>query len=87
MRTFTSSAADDTGAADKNAGVAHDLKHVLEEHERDLILTALRASHGNKAKAARALGITERLMGICVKHLGIDWRSLRPRYAGTRPGG
>ena len=48
-----------------------------ESIERDLILTALRESHGNKAKAARALGITERLMGIRVKRLGIDWRGLR----------
>lgn len=53
------------------------LKSVLGELERDLILTALQESHGNKAKAARALGITERLMGIRVKRLGIDWRGLR----------
>jgi len=58
---------------------AHDLKSVLGEIERDLILTALRESHGNKAKAARALGITERLMGLRVKRLGIDWRGLRTR--------
>jgi transcriptional regulator with GAF, ATPase, and Fis domain len=30
------------------------LKSALGELERDLILTALRESHGNKAKAARA---------------------------------
>jgi Nif-specific regulatory protein len=53
------------------------LKSALGELERDLILTALRESHGNKAKAARALGITQRLMGIRVKRLGIDWRGLR----------
>jgi len=53
------------------------LKSVLGELERDLILAALRESRGNKAKAARALGITERLMGIRVKRLGIDWRGLR----------
>jgi Nif-specific regulatory protein len=39
----------------------------------------LQESHGNKAKAARALGITERFMGLRVKRLGIDWRGLRPR--------
>ena len=55
------------------------LKDVLEGIERDLILSALRESHGNKARAARSLGITERLMGIRVKRLGIDWRGLRTR--------
>ena len=67
----------------QDGGEAHDLKRVLGEIERDLILTALRESHGNKAKAARALGITERLMGIRVKRLGIDWRGLRTRRKRT----
>jgi Nif-specific regulatory protein len=53
------------------------LREILEGVERDILLNALRESHGNKAKAARTLGITERLMGIRVKSLGIDWRSLR----------
>jgi Nif-specific regulatory protein len=56
---------------------AHALKEVLAGIERDLILTALQQSRGNKAQAARALGITERLMGLRVKRLGIDWRALR----------
>jgi transcriptional regulator with GAF, ATPase, and Fis domain len=57
----------------------HNLKEILEQVERDLILNALRASHGNKAQAARELGITERLIGLRVRRLGIDWRSLRVR--------
>jgi transcriptional regulator with GAF, ATPase, and Fis domain len=57
---------------------SHALKDTLEGIERDLILAALQDSHGNKAKAARALGITERFMGLRVKRLGIDWRGLRP---------
>jgi transcriptional regulator with GAF, ATPase, and Fis domain len=64
--------------ADLQAG-PHGLIEVLAHVERDLILKALQDSHGNKAKAARALGITERLMGIRVKRLGIDWRGLRAR--------
>ena len=70
---------------DENPGVeqggdgAHSMKEVLEGIERDLILAALQASHGNKSKAARALGITERLMGLRVNRLGIDWRGFRPR--------
>jgi len=85
MTTVASTAPHDPRTAEQTAGGGHDLKGVLEEHERDLILAALRESHGNKAKAARALGITERLIGIRVKRLGIDWRSLRPRYSNPRP--
>jgi transcriptional regulator with GAF, ATPase, and Fis domain len=68
---------EDSRPAEQGGAGAPALKDVLEHVERDLILTALRESHGNKAKAARALGITERLMGIRVKRLGIDWRGLR----------
>jgi len=53
------------------------LRTVLDAVERDLIVDALKASRGNKAKAARALGITERLMGLRVKKHGIDPRRFR----------
>ncbi len=79
MATVESIESEGTRSAGQDSG-AHDLKSALGELERDLILTALQESHGNKAKAARALGITERLMGIRVKRLGIDWRGLRPRH-------
>ena len=45
--------------------------------EREMIVVALRASRGNKARAARALGISERLMGLRVKKHGIDSREFR----------
>jgi Nif-specific regulatory protein len=57
----------------------HGLRERLAGVEHDLILAALRESNGNKAKAARALGISQRLMGIRVQRLGIDWRGLRKR--------
>ena len=79
MATLDSTESSNTRASGKDHTETHDLKSVLGDIERDLILTALRESHGNKAKAARALGITERLMGIRVKRLGIDWRGLRNR--------
>jgi Nif-specific regulatory protein len=68
-----------TGAAPDAVGgtTAAGLKQTLEQIEHEIIVGALRASRGNKAEAARALGITERLMGIRVKKLGIDWRALR----------
>jgi transcriptional regulator with GAF, ATPase, and Fis domain len=69
----------DGGAISDPARERHGLKEILEGVESDLILNALRSSNGNKAQAARNLGITERLMGIRVKRLGIDWRSLRVR--------
>ena len=85
MTTAVSTAHDAARPAEQGGMEVHDLKGVLEEHERELILTALRETHGNKAKAARALGITERLMGIRVLKFGIDWRSMRPHFSGTRP--
>ena len=45
--------------------------------EREIIVVALRASRGNKARAARALGISERLMGLRVKKHGINPRDFR----------
>jgi transcriptional regulator with GAF, ATPase, and Fis domain len=79
MTTVESTDRDNTRTAEQVSAGAPALKEVLEGVERDLILTALRESRGNKAKAARALGITERLMGLRVKRLGIDWRGLRAR--------
>ena len=79
MATLESADRNDTRTSGQDLTETHNLKSVLGELERELILTALRESHGNKAKAARTLGITERLMGIRVKRLGIDWRGLRKR--------
>jgi Nif-specific regulatory protein len=51
----------------------------LDNMERELILDALKTSRGNKTKAAQALGITERLMGLRVKKHGIDRRQFRAK--------
>jgi transcriptional regulator with GAF, ATPase, and Fis domain len=83
MASTESTDPDDTRPAELGAARAPALKEVLEGIEHELILAALRASHGNKAKAARVLGITERLMGLRVKRLGIDWRRLRARGKGS----
>ena len=45
--------------------------------EKEMIVVALRASRGNKARAARALGISERLIGLRVKKHGINPREFR----------
>ncbi|MBM4040063.1 MAG: nif-specific transcriptional activator NifA [Planctomycetes bacterium] len=53
------------------------LEATLDAIERDMLVDALKAARGNRAKAARALGLTERLMGIRVKEHGIDARRFR----------
>ena len=49
-----------------------DLEAVLDGVEREMILEALKSARGNMAKAARNLGITERVMGLRIKKHGID---------------
>ena len=53
------------------------LEELLANYERELLLEGLKMARGNRAKAARALGITERLMGLRVKKYGIDSRRFR----------
>lgn len=48
------------------------LHETLNNLERELILDALKSARGNQTKAARILGITERLMGLRVKKYGIE---------------
>ena len=47
------------------------LDDTINNMERELIIDALRTTHGNMAKAARKLGITERIMGLRVSKHGI----------------
>jgi Nif-specific regulatory protein len=56
------------------SGTAHvgTLQATLDNVERELLLDALKSARGNKAKAARALGISERLMGLRVRKHGVD---------------
>jgi len=58
----------------RRAGTLHE---ALDNVERGLILDALKSSRGNKAKAAQALGLTERVMGLRVQKHGIDPRRFR----------
>ena len=50
----------------------NDLEAVLDGVEREMILEALKSARGNMARAARNLGITERVMGLRIKKHGID---------------
>ena len=53
------------------------LQATLDSVERELLLDALKSARGNKAKAARLLGLTERLMGLRVEKYGIKPRRFR----------
>ncbi len=55
----------------------HNLQAALEAVERELILDALKSARGNMAKAARSLGVSERIMGLRVKKYGIEPKRFR----------
>jgi Nif-specific regulatory protein len=71
--------AEASGTANKGA-----LQETLDNVEREVILDALKSSRGNMAKAARALGITERVMGLRVKKHNIDPQRFRPSVGRPR---
>lgn len=48
------------------------LDELLENYEHEIIIEALKNARGNRAKAARNLGITERIMGLRVNKYDID---------------
>ena len=54
------------------------LDNTLNNVERELILDALKSTRGNMAKAARTLGVSERIMGLRVRKYDIDPRRFRP---------
>ena len=56
------------------------LEETLDNVEREMIIEALKNARGNKTKAAQAIGVTERIMGLRVAKHGIDpmeYRSAR----------
>ncbi len=61
------------------SGTAHTgtLAETLDKVERELLIDALKSARGNKAKAAKMLGLTERIMGLRVQKHGIDARRFR----------
>ncbi|HCH64382.1 MAG: sigma-54-dependent Fis family transcriptional regulator [Deltaproteobacteria bacterium] len=65
-----------------NTRPAGNLKARLAAFEREIILDALKANQGNRAAAARELGLTERIMGLRVEKYGIDARRFRQGRAG-----
>ncbi|OHD69645.1 MAG: sigma-54-dependent Fis family transcriptional regulator [Spirochaetes bacterium RBG_16_49_21] len=58
-------------------GAKGSLKDMIAVIEKEIIIEELKRSQGNMAKAARALGITERIMGLRVEKYGIDLKRFR----------
>ncbi len=66
----------------QTAGVAEEvgsgtLKDMVSNIEKEIIVEELKRSQGNMSKAARALGITERIMGLRVEKFGIDLKRFK----------
>ncbi len=55
------------------------LQATIDAVERDMIHDSLKTARGNMARAARNLGITERIMGLRVKKYGIEPKRYRIR--------
>jgi Nif-specific regulatory protein len=54
--------------------VQSSLSDAVEQYEKDLIVDALKSARGNRARAARLLGTTERIIGYKVIKYGIEPR-------------
>jgi Nif-specific regulatory protein len=64
-------------AAASGTTMSLSLKDAIDAYEKDLIQDALKTSRGNRAKAARLLHTTGRIMNYKVRQLGIDWRRFK----------
>ncbi len=64
-------------AADAGPAERGTLKGMIAGIEKEIIVEELKRSKGNMSQAARALGITERIMGLRVEKYGIDLDRLK----------
>jgi len=60
-----------------DTGIKQTLQAALDSIERELIIEALKNCRGNMTKAAKELGVTERIMGLRIKKYGIHPREYR----------
>jgi len=66
--------------------VSGTLQAALDNVEREMLVEAIKSARGNMAKAARGLGISERLIGLRVAKYGIDFRRFRTTRQGRERG-
>ncbi|MBN2651609.1 MAG: sigma 54-interacting transcriptional regulator [Spirochaetales bacterium] len=59
-------------AESSDTGMKKTLQDALDRYEEEILRDALKTTKGNRAKAARILGVTERIMGLRVDRFGID---------------
>ncbi len=64
-------------AEHSNTKQAGTLTEAIDNLEREMLVEALKTARGNMAKAAAALGITERIMGLRVRKHGVAPRTYR----------
>ncbi len=65
-------------SAEASGTVVHEtLRETVENVEREMIVDSLKNTRGNQAESARALGISERIMGLRVKKYHINAREFR----------
>jgi len=64
-------------AESTDTGLATTLPEALDKLEEELLRDALKSSRGNRAEAARQLGISERIMGLRVDKYGIEPKKYR----------
>jgi Nif-specific regulatory protein len=67
--------------------VESSLADAVAQYEKDLILDVLKSARGNRAKAARLLGTTERIIGYKVRKYGIEVGRFRGRATPGLPHG
>jgi Nif-specific regulatory protein len=53
------------------------LTDAIDAYEKDVIIDALKSTRGNRARAAKMLHTTERIIGYKVKKHAIDWKRFR----------
>ena len=53
------------------------LAKILKTVEYEMIIETLKNTKGNMAKAAKELGLTERVMNLRVRKYGIDFKNFR----------
>jgi len=69
-------------ASSTGTGSGSTLDSALSRLEKEMIIDALKTSSGNISVAANQLGITERQMGLRLRHYGINRRLFRPWWTG-----
>jgi Nif-specific regulatory protein len=60
------------------------LEETVNQLEKEMIIESLKETKGNMAQSARALGLTERMMGLRVNKYTIDSRRYRPSRLTTK---